>query len=110
MMTTEIDNEVTAVLASISTDQNQYRTNTEKYYKVVNASTSVDGLTYSVFNYWNDVQGCGYGVVFEHIDDSDIAHEKSIDVGFFDPDIIIEGYHPVAEFDWREKVQGFPIA
>jgi hypothetical protein len=109
-MTTEINNEVTSVLAGVSTLQNQSHADTGKCYKVVNASTSVDGLTYTVLNYWNDVQGCGYGVVFEYIDDSDVTHEKSIDVGFLDPDIIIEGYHPVTQFDWREKVEGILIA
>jgi|TARA_R110002124_G_scaffold80864_4_gene213864 hypothetical protein len=104
MMTTEIDNEVTAVLASVSTLQNQSHTNTGKCYKEVNATTNVDRLTYSILNYWNDLQGYGYGVIFEYVDDSDVTHEKSIDIGFLDPDIIIEGYHPVAQFDWRESV------
>jgi hypothetical protein len=108
-MNPEINTEVENVLILVSGLENQSHEQSGVCYKISDATTNVSGLTYTVLNYWNDLQGCGYGVIFNYISGTG-SYEMSKDIGFLDPDIIINGYHPVAEFDWRQKVERVPIA
>lgn len=111
-MNTEIEQEISRLLDVIEGEQHHSMTMTGKCYKVIGGETEIENLTYNVLNYWNDIQGCGYGVEFllDQVEsDGPVTYHKSIDVGFCDPDFVIEGYHPVAEFDWREKEESISI-
>jgi len=101
-MNPKINTEVKNVLILVSGLENQSHEQSGVCYKISNAPTNVDNLTYTVLNYWNELQGCGYGVLFDYISGAN-SYEMSKDIGFLDPDYIISGYHPVLNFDWRQK-------
>lgn len=102
-MTEEIDIEVVTVLERVRLEQHKCYENTGRCYKKLFVPTNIKNLTYNTINYWNNVQGAGYGVTFSFTDFKGTEFEMSIDFGFIDPDIVLKGTHPITEFDWREK-------
>ncbi|REK60337.1 MAG: hypothetical protein DWQ49_05885 [Bacteroidetes bacterium] len=101
-MNTEVNNEVQVVLNTLSGLQNDSFEQNGKCYKITNGSTNVSGLTYLCVNYWNEDQSAGYGVHFDYVSGTG-SYEMSRDIGFLDPDYIIDGFNPVLIFDWRQK-------
>lgn len=107
-MNPAVNTEVENVLILVSGLENKSHEQSGVCYKISDAPTNVDGLTYTVLNYWNDLQGCGYGVIFNYANGTG-SYEMSKDIGFLDEPFIVNEYHPVSNFDWRIKPSGVII-
>ncbi len=103
-MREDINNEISNVLSAISIAQDIHLQSHGRFHKVIGLQTAIANLTYSVLNYWNDMQGAGYGVIFT-FKDNDKVWSRAIDIGFDDPNFLIAGDHPVPHHEWREQCQ-----
>ena len=104
-MNTEVNNEVQAILNTLSGLQNSSFEQSGKCYKLTGRSANVSDLSYVCINYWNEDQSAGYGVCFDYVSGTGV-YEMSKDIGFIDPDYVISGFNPVLNFDWRQKESG----
>jgi hypothetical protein len=101
-MTTQINNEVDRIIELVYGQQHDSHQQSGVCYKVEKAGTLISGLEYTVINYANKEQGCGYGFEFNY-SVSGVVYEKFLDVGFIDPPFVVDGEHHVLNIDWRKR-------
>ncbi len=108
-MNNQINNEVSKVLDIVSGIQHDNYEESGRYFKI-QGSTDISGLSYLSLNYFNNLQGHGYGIIFS-LESGTGCYKRSIDIGFIDPPFIISGEHPVMNFDWIEEINvtGVPV-